>query len=121
MAKSIGRNDALLPILWGLIFNVLTQGRAAESLNWVQETRDTAKATGDPDLLITGHTMACVYYFFMGRLNEAVEQGDKVLALYDGEKHRHLVDLLNHDPKTLVGAYCSVCHVDEATRTGRSG
>ena len=32
LAKSLGRNDALLPILWGLLWNVLTQGRVAESL-----------------------------------------------------------------------------------------
>lgn len=23
-----------------------------------------------------------------------------MLALYDGERHHHLVDMLNHDPKT---------------------
>ena len=45
----------------------------------------------------------------MGNLIESVEHGDQVLALYDGEKHRKLVDLLNHDPKTLVGVYSSIC------------
>ena len=109
LAKSLGRNDALLPALWGLFWNVLTQGRVAESLEWANEMLDTAKATGDPDLLIAGHTLASACYFWMGRLIESVEAGDKVLALYDGEKHRKLVDLLNHDPKTLAGVYCSIC------------
>ena len=55
LAKSLERHDALLPILWGLTSNVLTQGRIAESLLWVEEMLDLAKATGDADLLIAGH------------------------------------------------------------------
>jgi predicted ATPase len=108
LAKSLGRNDALLPILWGLTLNVMTQGRVAESFHWVKETLDTAKATGDADLLVTGHVLACAYYFFKGRPNEAIEHGDKVRALYDDEKHRHLVHLLNHDPRTAAGMWSSI-------------
>src|ERR1700735_1231017 len=33
---------------------------------------------------------------------------DKVLDLYDAEKHRHLADVLNRDPKTLAGNYASI-------------
>ena len=40
--------------------NVLNQGRVAESLPWAQEMLDIALATGDADLLITGHILACV-------------------------------------------------------------
>ena len=109
LAKSLGRNDALVPILWGLWVHVMTLGRVAESFHWVKETLDTAKATNDPDLLITGHVIACAYYFFLGRPIEVLEHGDQVLALYDSEKHRRLADLLNHDPKTLVGIYHSSC------------
>jgi len=69
---------------------------------------ETAKATGDPDLLITGHYLVCDYYFWMGELIKALEHRDKVLALYDGEKHRHLVDILNHDPKTVSGTLASI-------------
>ncbi len=108
LAKSLKRNDALLPILWGLTFTVLTQGRVAESLPWVEEMLDTAKATGDADLLISGHTLACACYFFMGDLIKTLEHADIVLDLYDGERHGHLVEILNHDPKTLVGIYASL-------------
>ncbi len=31
-----------------------------------------------------------------------------MLELYDDEKHRHLVDVLNHDPKTVVGVFSSI-------------
>jgi len=108
LAKSLERNDALLPILSGLQYNVQSQGRVAESLRWVEEMLETAKATGDPDLLITGHAAACGCYFWMGELIKALEHGDKVLDLYGGEKHGHLVDILNHDPKTMVSGFSSI-------------
>jgi class 3 adenylate cyclase len=60
LAKSLKRHDALLPILWGLTVNIDSQGRVAESLQWVEEVLDIAKATGDGDLLISGRTLACI-------------------------------------------------------------
>ncbi len=38
-----------------------------------------------------------------------MEHADKVLDLYDDEKHRHLADILNHDPKTPAG----ICGLDQ--------
>jgi hypothetical protein len=37
-----------------------------------------------------------------------VEHADKVIDLYDAETHRHLADIVNHDPKTRVGIFASV-------------
>ena len=100
LAKSLERHDALLPILWGLTSNILTQGRVAESLPWVEEMLDIAKATGDADLLITGHGLPAAATVWAGEFTKVLEHADKVLDLYDAEKHRHLADILNHDPKT---------------------
>ena len=108
LAKSLMRNDALLRILWGLTLSVQAQGRVAESLQWAQEMLDIAKATGDADLLITGHTLACPCYWWGGKFAEVLGHADAVLDLYDGEKHRHLADSLNHDPKTLAGLFGSM-------------
>jgi tetratricopeptide (TPR) repeat protein len=108
LAKSLERNDALPQILWGLWANVLTQGRVAESPSWVDEMLDIAKATGDADLLITGHMSAGVCHYWLGDLVKALEHSDKVLALYDEVRHRHLVDILNHDLKTTMGVYASI-------------
>ncbi len=108
LAKSLERHDALAPIFWGLTSNVLTQGRVAESLPWAEEMLDLAEATGDADLLIAGHARACICYCWAGEFTKAVEHADKVLDLYDDEKHRHLADILNHDPKTLAGIFGSI-------------
>jgi class 3 adenylate cyclase/tetratricopeptide (TPR) repeat protein len=121
LAKSLERNDTLAPIFWGLTTNVLNQGRVAESLQWVQEMLDIAQATGDADLLIAGHGLACTCYFYVGELTKVLEHADNVLALYDDEKHHHLADLLNRDPKTLAGIFGSIStwilgHPDRALR-----
>ena len=108
LAKSLGRQDALAPVLWGLTSNIFTQGRVAESLLWVEEMLDLGKAAGDTDLLIVGHSAACTSYNYVGELTKAVEHADKVLDLYDDEKHRHLVDIINRDPKTSAGIYGSI-------------
>ena len=109
LAKSLGRHDVLTPIFWGLTLNVLTQGRVAESLLWTQEMLDMAQATGDADLLIGGHTLACTCYCWAGEFIKAAAHADKVLDLYDDERYRHLADILNQDPKTSAGIFGSIC------------
>jgi predicted ATPase len=63
LATSLCRNDALLPILWGLWINVLCSGRMRESLRWAREILDAAEAYKDPDLLIVGQDAARSAYF----------------------------------------------------------
>jgi hypothetical protein len=62
---------------------------------------DIALATNESDLLIIAHTAACAVNRWAGNHAKAVQNADKVLDLYDEEKHRRLADILNHDPKTL--------------------
>jgi tetratricopeptide (TPR) repeat protein len=108
LAKSLGRHDALAPIFAGLTNNILTQGRVAEALPWAQEMLDLAEVTGDADLLIMGHQLACPSYWLAGQFAKAVEHADNALDLYDAEKHLHLIDILNHDTKTLTGIVGSI-------------
>ncbi|MFN0314698.1 MAG: AAA family ATPase [Burkholderiales bacterium] len=108
LAKSLRRNDALVTVLYGLSRFVMCVGRVAESMVWIEEMLATAKATGDPDLQIVGHVAACTSYFWMGELVKVLEHHDQVVALYDADTHRHLVNSLNHDPKTTVGAFASL-------------
>jgi predicted ATPase len=108
LTKSLQRHDALAPILWGLTGNVLNQGRVAESLPWAQELLAVAKAAGDADLLIVGHTLAGACYCWGGEFTKALEHADKVLDLYDDERHRHLADIINRDPKTQAGIWASI-------------
>jgi predicted ATPase len=108
LAKSLERHDALLPILGGLFGNVLAQGRIAESVLWMQEMLDIADATGDADLLITGHVCACSCYTYAGEFTKVLYHADKVFELYNDEKHRPRADNVNHDPKSVAGVFASM-------------
>jgi class 3 adenylate cyclase/tetratricopeptide (TPR) repeat protein len=108
LAKSLERHEALVPILSGLTSNVQTQGRIEESLRWAEEMLEIAEATGDPDLLIVGHARACACNCYAGKFIKSVEHADKVLDLYNDDRHFHLADILNQDPKTSVGIFGSI-------------
>jgi class 3 adenylate cyclase/predicted ATPase len=100
LANSLRRDDALVPILAGLFSNVLCRGRVAESLRWVTRLMNAAESCGDPDLLLLGHHAAVVAHFWLGEPTKAREHAERVLALYNGERHVHLVGTMINDPKT---------------------
>jgi hypothetical protein len=108
LAHSRRRNDALLPILFGLWDHVFCSGRMAESLDWVCELMNAAEAYRDSELLIVGHQIAVVSYFCLGDPIKARVDADQVLALYGEERHGHLVGILNHDPKTIALWYSAL-------------
>jgi predicted ATPase len=100
LATSLRRDDALVPILWGLFIHVLCRGRIAESLRWVAQLMNAAETYGDPDLQIVGHHAAVVAYFWLGDPIKTREHADRFLVLYSEERHVHLVGSLNVDPKS---------------------
>jgi class 3 adenylate cyclase/tetratricopeptide (TPR) repeat protein len=108
LAKTLNRHDALLPVYFGLCSNLVLRGRLAEGLDWVNEMLASAEATGDGDLLIIGHRSACTTYFWLGDFNRSRGHGNRVLELYDEDRHRRLADLTNVDPRTVVEIYLSI-------------
>jgi class 3 adenylate cyclase len=107
LAKSLRRRTALLPIYYGLWNHVGSQGRIAESLDWVHDMLATAEADGDVEFLVVAHRAACDSYFWWGDFTQSRVHGERVLALYDEEQHRYIADLLHGDPKSKVGTYVS--------------
>jgi len=107
LAQSLQRNDAMLPILWGLNRVVRTAGRVAESFQWCEEMIDKGRLTGDSHLTLAGHTAFCISRFYHGDLTETLKLAEQVQTLYEGERDRDLVDELTNDPKTAVSILAS--------------
>ncbi len=107
LALSLGRNEALLPIIWGLFWGVASPGRAAESIKWAREMLRIAETTSDSDLLISAHVLMSATYYWTGEYAACLKHRDEVERLYDPIKHGHLIGVLNHDPRTLVGCYAT--------------
>ena len=112
LANALRRNDALLPILWGLFRHVLARGRVAESLRWVTQLMNAAETYGDPDLLILGHFAAVYAHYWLGDPIKTREHADQLLTLYSEERHGHLVGILNHDPKTMSLSFSAAIDLD---------
>ena len=108
LAQTLNRSEVLLHTLFFLMWNVLTQGRVNDSEKWQNEIQATATAAGDPDVLIYGNAAALHGHFWAGRLTETVKEGEKLLAVYDEQKHRYAADVLNHDFRTFQGVYRSI-------------
>ena len=53
-------------------------------------------------MVIIGHFVATTSYFWHGDLIRTREHANRVLSLYEEHRHRHLVGVLNHDPKTVA-------------------
>jgi predicted ATPase len=102
LANSLRRHAALLPILWGLFIHAVCRGRVAESLRWVTQAMNAAETYGDPNLLFVGHYAASAAYYWLGDPIKAQDHADRVLALYNEERHAHLAVVLNHEPKTAA-------------------
>lgn len=108
LAKSLRRDDTLLPIYLGLWVYQLCQCRIGETLAWSGEMLASAQASGDSDLLIVGHRAACATYFYRGDFVTAREHGEQVFALYDEVKHHPIANITNVDPKTSAGIHMAL-------------
>ena len=126
LANSLRRHAALLPILWGLFIHEMCRGRVSKSLRWVTQAMNAAETYGDPNLLFVGHYAASAAYYWLGDLIKAQDHSDRVLALYNEERHAHLADVLNNEPKTASLCDCAELawmfgYPERAVRTLRCG
>ena len=107
LAKGQGKAQSVLVGLWGMWLNTLAQGRIAESLEWAQRLLAEGNEARDSDLQISGQIAVMESHFFLGRLLEAREQGNRSLAPYDPQRAGRWTQLMAMEFKTLVGVFSS--------------
>ena len=107
LAQRKGRPQSLLVGLWGMWVNTITQGRVAETPDWARRLLAEGNQSGNIDLQILGHRASLSSHFYLGELNEALEQRDKVLALYDPRRAARWRELTGNDVRTAVGVFSS--------------
>jgi tetratricopeptide (TPR) repeat protein len=107
LAQRQDRPQSLLVGLWGMWINTITQGRVAETPQWAQRLLTEGNESGNIDLQILGHRANLSSHFYLGELNEALEQRDKALALYDPQRAARWRELTGNDVRTAVGVFSS--------------
>ena len=105
LTESLAHRESYLPVLHCLWVHNMCIARLATSVEWAERMLEYAARVGDESLTVNGHRAAMASYFWMGRLREALAHGDRVRALYDGERHRHIATLTASDPLTADGIY----------------
>ncbi len=107
LAERQKQPQSLLVGLWGMWINTITQGRVAEALDWARRLLVEGRQAGNIDLTILGHRAALSSHFYLGELEEAREQRDKVLALYEPTRAGRWSELTGNDVRTAVGVFTS--------------
>jgi class 3 adenylate cyclase/tetratricopeptide (TPR) repeat protein len=105
LADALGQRAAYLPILNALSVHHMCANRLAVSLQWAEKLLAAGAATRDDSLTIVGHRAASATYFWLGDFTAARRHGDSVRAMYDAQRHWHIVQHTNTDPFTGEGIY----------------
>lgn len=108
LARKIGAPMALARTLWGLWVQQMSVGPVQDSLRWAEECLATGFERGDEELEMVGRMAVMVGNFWLGNHVVVREHAEAILALYDRDRHAHIVHSMNHDPKTLAGIYLSL-------------
>jgi hypothetical protein len=121
LAESRDNAEDLLLATWWVWTNTITQGRIADSLQWVERLVAAASERGDLDLQIFGHATAMVHHMLNGRLVESRAQAGEVFALHDPRRSERWIQLTGHELRTFVEVYaCQLLWMlgfpDQATR-----
>jgi len=105
LAERLGDAESLLLARWWLWTSTITQGRIADSVQWVQVMRAEGGEHAGVDQRIFGHTTAMVQYMLHGELEASREEAARALALYDQARAAKWVQLTGHDLATFVEVY----------------
>jgi class 3 adenylate cyclase/tetratricopeptide (TPR) repeat protein len=107
LAQRQRQPQSLLIGLWGMWINTITQGRIAETPTWARRLLVEGNQSGNIDLQIFAHRALLSSHFHLGELQEALDERDKALALYDPRHAARWMELTGNDTRTALGIFAS--------------
>ena len=105
LAERLGNAESLLLARWWLWTSTITQGRIADSVQWVRVMRAEGGEHAGLDQRIFGHTTAMVQCMLHGELQASRQEAARALALYDPARAAKWMQLTGHDLATFVEVY----------------
>ncbi len=107
LVESLEHRPSYVPVLNALWVHYMTIDRLSASMQWANRLLNAGEALDNDSMTITGHRAAAGSCFWLGDFAGARAHGDALHALYDADRHAHLVHLTNTDPVTGEGIYRS--------------
>jgi len=105
LASSLQHKASYLPILNALWVHYMSTDKLALSLNWAERALKIGLDSADGDLTVVAYRALSGSHYWEGKFALARHYGDLLQALYDPQKHWHVVQKTNTDPLTGEAIY----------------
>ena len=99
LCRTVGRHEELFRVLFGQSTSCLFRGELPTSLELAEQCLGLAVETGDSDLLVQSEFAVGNAAYWMADFPRALEKFDRVLSLYDHERHASHVQRFAHNPR----------------------
>jgi class 3 adenylate cyclase/tetratricopeptide (TPR) repeat protein len=105
LAEGQSNDRSLMLAMWWVWTSTITQGRIADSHQWVDRLLAAGRASDNIDMRMFGHVTAMVQMFLNGRLVESRGHAEQALAIYDPRSAERWIQLTGHNLRTFVEVY----------------
>ena len=121
LGDTLGDTSHGVPALHGLWTNHIVRAQHTSAIALGEQVLQLGAATSDDGLLLQGNMEVGWSHFFLGELEQAREHLERVLALYDPERHSSHAFTYGDDPavsarSNLAQALWLLGHVDQSLR-----
>ena len=121
LGDTLGDTSQGVPALHGLWTNHIVRAQHTSAIALGEQVLQLGAATNDDGLLLQGNMEVGWSHFFLGELEQAREHLERVLALYDPERHSSHAFTYGDDPATsarsnLAQVLWLLGHVDQSLR-----
>jgi predicted ATPase/class 3 adenylate cyclase len=100
LCRELGDTPRLVPVLHGLWTYHIVRAQHTSALALGEQVLQLGAATSDDGLLVQGNMEVGWSHYFLGELEQAREHLERVLALYDPERHSSHAFTYGDDPAT---------------------
>jgi predicted ATPase/class 3 adenylate cyclase len=100
LCRELGDTPQLVPVLHGLWTYHIVRAQHTSALALGEQVLQLGTATNDDGLLLQGNMEVGWSHFFLGELEQAREHLERVLALYDHERHSSHAFTYGDNPAT---------------------
>ena len=110
LCERLNETSVLGSVVTGQFNNVVHRRGPAAALRVAEEYLLLARRLDDPDHLLLAHRHMGYSLWVLGRFTEGREHSERVLALYDPERHRSMVHEVGFDYKisALTALFCDL-------------
>jgi predicted ATPase len=121
LCRELGDTPQLVPVLHGLWTYHIVRAQHTDALALGEQVLKLGADTNDDGLLLQGNMEVGWSHFFLGELEQAREHLERVLALYDHERHSSHAFTYGDNPATsarsnLAQVLWLLGHVDQSLR-----